>query len=200
MLIQRFINVVQRYFDVASTLCNVVSTLFQRRCPTLYQRCATVENRRRILFHFQPRINVISTLIHNVETTLIRRWNVGWVGQFPHSFGQKARNSAETVLLHKISTPGKGWTIFAFFYVRVSFHGHWQFSRQHRKKGDHPLFLITISIRTQSFRHLFATLYVRWLPRIFYRITCNYQTVFRWDLLPLRICIWLFFYGMLASF
>ena len=92
MLIQRCINVVQRYFDVASTLCNVVSTLFQRRCPTLYQRCATVENRRRILFHFQRRINVISTLIHNVETTLIRRWNVGWVGQFPHSFGQKARN------------------------------------------------------------------------------------------------------------
>ena len=70
MLIQRFINVVQRHFDVASTLCNVVSTLFQRRCPTLYQRCATLENRRRIWFHFQRRINVISTLI--------QRWNVGW--------------------------------------------------------------------------------------------------------------------------
>ena len=58
---------------------NVVSTLFQRRAPTSYQRCATLKIRRRILFHFQRRINVISTLIHNVETTLIRRWNVGWV-------------------------------------------------------------------------------------------------------------------------
>ena len=57
----------------------VASTLFQRRTPTLYQRCAMLKIRRRLLFHFQRRINVISTLIHNVETTLIRRWNVGWV-------------------------------------------------------------------------------------------------------------------------
>ena len=58
---------------------NVVSTLFQRRALTLYQRCATLKIRRRILFHFQRRINVISTLIQNVETTLIRLWNVGSV-------------------------------------------------------------------------------------------------------------------------
>ena len=46
-------------------LCiNVVSTLFQRRALTLYQRCATLKIRRQILFHFQRRINVISTLIH----------------------------------------------------------------------------------------------------------------------------------------
>ena len=55
-------------------LCiNVVSTLFQRRALTLYQRCATLKIRRQILFHFQRRINVISMLIHNVETKLIRR-------------------------------------------------------------------------------------------------------------------------------
>ena len=57
---------------------NVVSTLFQRRSPTLSQRCAMLLIGCRILFHFQRQINVISTLIHNVETTLIRRWNVGW--------------------------------------------------------------------------------------------------------------------------
>ena len=51
----------------------VVSTLFQRRTTTLYQRCGTWKIRRRILFRFQRRINVISTLIHNVEATLIRR-------------------------------------------------------------------------------------------------------------------------------
>ena len=46
------------------------ATLFQRRGLTLYQRCATLKIRRRILFHFQRRINIISTFIHNVETTL----------------------------------------------------------------------------------------------------------------------------------
>ena len=76
---QRCINVVPTLCNVVLTLCNVVLTLFQRRTLTLYQRCATLKIRRRILFHFQRRINVISTLIHNVETTLIRRWNVGWV-------------------------------------------------------------------------------------------------------------------------
>ena len=57
----------------------VVSTLSQRCTPTLYQGCATLKIWRRILFHFQRRVNFISTLIHNVETTLIRCWNVGWV-------------------------------------------------------------------------------------------------------------------------
>ena len=76
---QRCINVVPTLCNVVLTLCNVYSTLFQRRALTLYQRCATLKIRRRILFHFQRRINVILTLIHNVETTLIRRWNVGWV-------------------------------------------------------------------------------------------------------------------------
>ena len=196
MLIQRCINVVQRYFDVASTLFRRCFNVGVRRCINVVQRWKTDVG---FCFIF----NVESTLFQRWSTTLKQRWSdvemlAGW-GSFRIVLGKRPE-TAETVLLHKISTPGKGWTIFAFFYVRVSFHGHWQFRRQHRKKGDHPLFLITISIRTQSFRHLFATLYVRWLPRIFYRITCNYQTVSRWDLLPLRICIWLFFYGMLASF
>ena len=62
---------------------NVVSALFQRQALTLYRRCATLKIRRRILFHFQRQINVISTLIHNVETTLIRRSNVGWARTWP---------------------------------------------------------------------------------------------------------------------
>ena len=68
----------QRFINVVPTLCNVVSMLFQRRTLTLYQRCATLKILRRILFHFERRINIISTLIHNVETRLIQRWNVGW--------------------------------------------------------------------------------------------------------------------------
>ena len=60
---------------VASTL---FSTLFERRTPTLYQPSVTLKIRRRILFHFQRRINVISMLIHNVETMLIQGFNVSW--------------------------------------------------------------------------------------------------------------------------
>ena len=69
----------QRCTNVVSTLCSVVFMLFQRRILTLYQRCATLKIRSWILFHFQRRFNVISTLIHKVETTLIQRWNFGWV-------------------------------------------------------------------------------------------------------------------------
>ena len=53
-------------------------TLLQREALTLYQHCAMLKIQRPVLFHFRRRINVISTLIHNVENTLIRRWNVGW--------------------------------------------------------------------------------------------------------------------------
>ena len=37
------------------------------------------------------------------------------------------------------------------------------------------------------FRHLFATLYVRWISHIFHHTACIYQTL--WDLLPYRITI-----------
>ena len=60
----------KRCINVVPKLCNVVFTLFQCPALTLYQRCATLKIRGRMLFHFQRRINVISTLIHNVETTL----------------------------------------------------------------------------------------------------------------------------------
>ena len=75
---QRCINVIPTLCNVVLTLCNVLSTLLQRRALTFYQRCATLKIWRRILLHFQRRINVISTSIHNVERTFIRRWNVGW--------------------------------------------------------------------------------------------------------------------------
>ena len=69
-------NVVPTLCNVVSSLCNVVWTLFQRRAMTLYQRWTTLKIWRRILFQFQRRFNVISTLIHNAETQLIRLWNV----------------------------------------------------------------------------------------------------------------------------
>ena len=78
-----------------------------------------------------------------------------------------------------------------FFSIRFFFHRHWGFTGQRGKGGDHLLFHCTTSTRSQTLRHLFATLHVRWLSRIFNRNACVYQTATRWDLPPYRIAIWL---------
>ena len=80
---------------------------------------------------------------------------------------------------------------FLFFSIRVFFHGHWRLTGQQGKGGDHLLFHSTTSTRSRTFRHLFATLHVRWLSHIFNRIACIYQAATRWDLPPYRITIWL---------
>ena len=59
----------------------------------------------------------------------------------------------------------------------------------HRTAADHSLFYSTTSTRWRTFRHLFATLHVRWL--IFNLNACVYQAATRWDLPPYRITIWL---------
>ena len=62
-----------------------------------------------------------------------------------------------------------------FFLSGFSFHRHWRFTGQQRKGGNHRLFHFSTSTRSRTFRHLFATLHVRWLSRIFNRNVCNYQ-------------------------
>ena len=69
-----------------------------------------------------------------------------------------------------------------FFSIRVFFHRHWRFTGQQGKRGHHALFFSVTSTRSWAFRHLFATLRVRWLPRIFNRIACNYQAATQWVL------------------
>ena len=61
---------------------------------------------------------------------------------------------------------------------------------QQGKGGDYLLFHSTTSTYSRTLRHLFATLHVRWLSRIFNRNACVYQTATRWDLQPSRITIW----------
>ena len=78
-----------------------------------------------------------------------------------------------------------------FFSIRVFFHRHWRLSGQQGKRGVHILFHSTTSTRSRTFRHLFATLHVRWLSHIFNRIACIYQTATRCDLPPYRTTIWL---------
>ena len=81
--------------------------------------------------------------------------------------------------------------IDSVIFIRVFFHRHWRFTGQQGKRGGHLLFHSTTSTRSQTLRHLFATLHVRWLSRIFNRNACVYQTATRWDLPPYRIAIWL---------
>ena len=60
----------------------------------------------------------------------------------------------------------------------------------HKTAGEgrgHLLFHSTTSTRSRTFRHLFATLHVRWLSHIFNRTASIYQTATRWDLPPYRI-------------
>ena len=80
---------------------------------------------------------------------------------------------------------------FLFFSIRVFFHGHWRFTGHQAKEGGHLLFHSSTSTRSQTFRHLFATLHVRWLSHIFNRTACIYQAATRWDLPPYWITIWL---------
>ena len=66
-----------------------------------------------------------------------------------------------------------------FFSIRVYFNRHWQFPGQQGKGMDHLLFHSTTSTRSRTFRHLFSTLHMRWLSRIFNFINCIYQIATR---------------------
>ena len=82
-------------------------------------------------------------------------------------------------------------SLYLFFSIRVFFQRHWQLKGQQGEGADHRLFHSTTSTRSQTLRHLFATLHVRWLSHIFNRTACIYQAATRWDLPPYRITIWL---------
>ena len=59
------------------------------------------------------------------------------------------------------------------------------------RAGNHLLFQSTsTSTRSRTLKHLFATLHLRWLLRIFNRNACVYQTATRQDLPHYRITIW----------
>ena len=108
---QSCINVVPTLHNVVSMVCNVVLKLFQCRALMLYQRCATLKIRHLILFHFQCWINVISTLIHNVEKTLIRRWNVGWDRK-----GLQYFNHCFTCIYHALFQTKNSWMLTLQLY------------------------------------------------------------------------------------
>ena len=68
-----------------------------------------------------------------------------------------------------------------FFSIRIFFHGHWRLTGEQGKGREHLLFHSTTSTRSRTFRHLFATLHVRWLSHIFNRTACIYRLyLFTW--------------------
>ena len=75
----------------------------------------------------------------------------------------------------------------SFFFYQGFLHRHWRFTGQKGKGRDHLLFHSTTFTRSRTVRHLFATLQVRWLSRIFNRNACVYRTATQWDLPPYRI-------------
>ena len=68
-----------------------------------------------------------------------------------------------------------------FFYITTFIHGHWQLTGQDWKGEDHFLFHSTTSTSSQTFRHLFPTMHIRWLSHIFNRNPSNYQAATWWD-------------------
>ena len=78
-------------------------------------------------------------------------------------------------------------SVINYFFLSGFLHRHWRFTGQQGKGRDYLLFHSTTSTRSRTLRHLFATLHVRWLSRIFNHI---YQTATQWGLLPYRITIW----------
>ena len=95
----------QRWKMVASTMSNIDLTLFKLWTPIQYRYCATLKVQPRTLFHFQCRINVISTVIHNAETPVIRCWNGGCVVSMKKLI---LRNILPAILLAK-------WNLWVFF-------------------------------------------------------------------------------------
>ena len=87
------------------------------------------------------------------------------------------------------------FTLFFFVFVFLSqilatLEAAWEERRP-------SLFFFTNFTFSQTFRHIFETLHLRWLSHIFNYVTFNYQTTSRWDLPPTGTTIWFIFGEML---
>ena len=92
-------------------------------------------------------------------------------------------NSASVLPLTKILF-FKESKFSTIFLSRCSFTGTNDSNNSRGREG-------TLFVHLRTFRHLFKTLHLKWLPHIFNRILSNYQTAIRWALTPLGISFWL---------
>ena len=69
-----------------------------------------------------------------------------------------------------------------FFFLSWFSSGTVKIHRTAGGRRDHLLFHSTTSNRSQTLRHLFATLHVRWRSSVFNHNACIYQAATRWDL------------------
>ena len=90
-----------------------------------------------------------------------------------------------------VETGSFNFIIFFFFFYQGFLSQTLTIDRTAREGRDHLLFHSTTSTRLRTLKHLFATLHLRWLSRIFNRNACVYQTATQWALPPNRITIWL---------
>ena len=81
--------------------------------------------------------------------------------------------------------------VFLFHFFFLSGFSFTDTDDSQRKEWNDILFYSFTFTRSLIFRHLFATLHVRCLKRIFNHSTCIYRTATRWDLRPYWITIWL---------
>ena len=81
-------------------------------------------------------------------------------------------NSSKVGIFENIPTEYLKWLLNAAIWnqeltllscIRVIFHRHWWLKGQQGKEEDHLLFHSTTYNCSKTFRHLFATLHVRWL-------------------------------------
>ena len=87
------------------------------------------------------------------------------------------------------------WLLFYFIYRFFSQTIHKTAERGRRSS----FFFCYTSSHSWTFRHLFTTLHVRWLIRIFNCTACNCHTATQWDLPPSWANVWLIDDGMLVS-
>ena len=95
---------------------------------------------------------------------------------------------------HNFLKKGFFFFVFCFCFCCFFYQGFLSGTlATHRTAGEwrEPSFVPLCHFRSRTFRHLFATLHMRWLSHIFNRNACFYQTATWLDLPRYRITIWL---------
>ena len=83
--------------------------------------------------------------------------------------------------------------LFSFFSIKYFFYGYWQLTGQQGKGGNCLLFHPVTSNHSQSFRHLFVILHVRFLSHIFNRNDCIDEIYHLIELLFDSLMMWCWF-------
>ena len=101
-------------------------------------------------------------------------------------------------LLKMVGKLDMDWKWLLFYFIYRFFFSQTIHKTAERGRRSSFFFCYTSS-HSWTFRHLFATLHVRWLIRIFNCTACNCHTATQWDLPPCWANVWLIDDGILVS-